>query len=77
MHTIVLSKKLLNSISLPGMGRSMELNGITHKENFDIRKAFSEGILQVEFEEEPEVYHRVINLWPDPHSMERFTLFIK
>lgn len=77
MQTLVVSKKMLNSLSLPGMGRSIEINGITAKENLEIRQAFPKGTLQVEFEEEPGVFYPVINLWPDPHSMTRVTLFIK
>jgi hypothetical protein len=77
MHTIVISKKRLNTLVLPGMGRSIELNGISDKENFEIRQVFPEGTLQVEFEEEPGVYHQVINIWPDPHSVTLLTLFIK
>jgi hypothetical protein len=77
MYTITISKKLLNGMSLPGMGRSAEINGISPEQNLAIRQAISQGGLQVEFEEEPGVFHPVTNLWPDPHSMDRLTVFIK
>ena len=64
-------------MSLPGMGRSAELNGVTEEQNMTMRQAFSQRVLQVEFEEEPGVFHAVTNLWPDPHSMDRLTVFIK
>lgn len=77
MNTIVISKKLLNPLALPGMGRSIELTGITEQKNVEIRQAYFDKTLQIEFEEELGVYHPVINLWPDPHSMDRMTIFIK
>jgi hypothetical protein len=76
MTTLTISKKLLNSISLPGMGKSVELTNISGGENLEIRQVFSQGSLQIEFSEEPGVYHSVINVWTDPHSMSRITLFI-
>lgn len=77
MKTLSVSKNLLNPIVLPGMGKSVELNHLTNEENQDIRQAFAENNLQIEFLEEPGQYHAVINLWADPHSMARMTLFIK
>ncbi len=77
MHTIAVSKKLLNPMTLPGMGRSLEINGISGQENLEIRQAFAGKTLQIEFEEEPGVYHPVLHMWPDPHSVDRVTLFIK
>lgn len=74
--TLTLSKKLLNSITLPGMGRSIELNGLTPEENQKLKQAYSTSNLQVEFEEEQGAFHEVLNLWADPHTTERMTLFI-
>ncbi|HET7657672.1 MAG TPA: hypothetical protein VFK37_05220 [Bacillales bacterium] len=77
MNTISVSKKMLNPILLPGMGRSIEIAKLSGRENLEIRKDFAEKKLQVEFSEEPGIYYPVINVWTDPHSMERITLFIK
>ncbi|HEX7056656.1 MAG TPA: hypothetical protein VF260_05600 [Bacilli bacterium] len=76
MQTVVVSKSQLNPVKLPGMGRSIELNELSGIKNIEIRQAFSRGALQVEFEEEPGVYHRVVNVWPDPHTTTRLTIFI-
>lgn len=77
MNTISVSKRLLNSMVLPGMGRSVELSKLSGEDNLALRQAYNNKSLQIEFVEEPGVYHTVINLWPDPHSMERMTLFIE
>lgn len=77
MKTISVSKKLLNSIALPGMGRSLEVTNLSGGENLEIRQAFADRNLQIEFAEEPGVYYPVINMWTDPHSMMRMTLFIQ
>lgn len=76
MYTVTVPKKRLNSMSLPGVGRSIEVSRISPLENVQIRQAFAKLELQVEFEEEPGKFYPVTTLWPDPHSMERLTLFI-
>lgn len=78
MDTIItLPKKELNAVSLPGMGRSIELSGLKAEEHATLKNAYSQSTLQVEFEEEIGTYHQVINIWPDPHTTEKLTLFIK
>ena len=77
MRTLLVSKKLLNPVFLPGMGRSLEIINLTGGENLEIRGAFSQQNLQVEFEEERGIFHTVINLWSDPHTMAKLTLFIE
>lgn len=74
--TITVSKTDLNSINLPGMGRSIELNGLKPDEHSTLREAFASKTLQVEFEEEKGTSYPVINLWSDPHSHSRLTVFI-
>ena len=76
MKVITVSKELLNPLSLPGMGRSLELNNISEGENMEIRNAYANKELVVRFEGE-EATHLVIQLWPDPHYISRLTIFIK
>lgn len=77
MKVLTVPKILLNPISLPGMGKSIEVNNLSQEESFEVRGAYSSRELYVEFEEEPGTTHPVINLWPDPHDQTRVTLFIK
>lgn len=76
MKTVTVSNALLSPMALPGMGRSVDLAGLTTVEVIDIRDAFAKGELFVEFTEEPGVTKQVINLWANPHSPQ-VTLFIK
>ncbi len=77
MKTLTLPRHVLNPMVLPGMGKSIELSGLTSPENIEIRNEWQKGELLIEFDDEPGVTHRVIHLWPDPHDMSRMTLFIK
>lgn len=77
MKTVIVSKSLLNPISLPGMGRSIELYDLPDVEVAEIRTAYLDQRLQVQFEGEDDVLHPVKNLWPDPHDKARMTLFIR
>ena len=77
MKTLTLSRNLLNPMVLPGMGRSIEVSGLTSADNLEIRSEWQKGELYIEFDDEPGSSHRAINLWPDPHDMSRLTLFIK
>lgn len=77
MKVITVPKSLLNPISLPGMGRSIEVNNLPQQEAFEVRGAYSAQQLYVQFEEGPNDTYPVINLWPDPHDPTRITLFIK
>jgi hypothetical protein len=76
MKTLTISKQYLNPISLPGMGRSLELSGLAEEELVDIRSAYASGTLYIEFTEEPDERYKVINVWANPHSPQ-ITLFIK
>ncbi|KPV42624.1 hypothetical protein [Alicyclobacillus ferrooxydans] len=76
MKVFVLSRVLLNPIALPGMGKSIDLPEMAPQENQEMRMAFSQGELYVEFDDEPGVTHKVINLWANPHSSQA-TLFIR
>lgn len=77
MKLVTVPKILLNPISLPGMGKSIEVNQLSPEESLEVRAAYSARELYVQFEEESGVTHPVINLWPDPHDSTRVTLFIK
>lgn len=77
MKVLKVPKFLLNPISLPGMGRSIEMNSLPPEDAFAVRNAYGVNELFVEFDEEPSEAHQVINLWPDPHDATRLTLFIK
>ncbi|QQE77182.1 hypothetical protein [Alicyclobacillus sp. SO9] len=76
MKTLTISNQYLNPVCLPGMGRSIELSGLDESELIDIRHAYTSGQLYIQFTEEPDEPHRVINLWANPHSPQ-ITLFIK
>lgn len=76
MKTLTISNQYLNPISLPGMGRSIDLPGMEEAELMEIRRAFAQKALFVSFTEAPEEKHLVINLWANPHSPQA-TLFIK
>jgi len=75
MKVITVSKSLLNPISLPGMGRSIEISGLSESDILDIRNAFSQKALCVEFTEEPGTKLPVVQLWANPHSPQ-ITLFV-
>ncbi|MCF8563370.1 hypothetical protein LLE49_01250 [Alicyclobacillus tolerans] len=77
MKVVTVPKILLNPITLPGMGRSIEVADVPQSEANQIRMAFAAQQLYVQFEEEQGVTYPVINLWPDPHDASRMTLFIK
>jgi len=77
VKVVTVPKMWLNPISLPGMGRSIEVNNLTQAESHEVRGAFAVADLHIEFEEEPGATHLVLNLWPDPHDSARATLFIK
>lgn len=74
--TITISKSYLNAIHLPGMGRSIELDGLKPEEHQALRQAFASQNLQVEFEEEKGTYYDVKNVWMDPHTNQKLTVFI-
>ena len=76
MKKLILPRGLLNPISLPGMGKSIDLGEMSGSENQEIRSAFAQGNLYVEFDDEPGVTHKVVNLWANPHSSQA-TLFIR
>ncbi|MCI0183548.1 MAG: hypothetical protein OWR52_01285 [Acidibacillus sp.] len=76
MNIVSLSKTQLNPISLPGMGRSIELVGLSPSEVSDLQAMYTNKDLFVEFTEEPDQQVPVINIWVNPHSAE-ITLFIK
>lgn len=70
-----IDRRRLNPVPLPGMGRSIELFGISEAEAAEIRAAFASKSLAVRFDGEEEE-HRVANIWPDPHDPSRMTVFI-
>jgi len=75
MKIITVSKVLLNTMSLPGMGRSIELIGIDDNEAMAIHQAYQSKTLYVEFAEEPGNRVAVRQIWANPHSAE-LTLFV-
>jgi len=75
MKTITVAKSLLNPISLPGMGRSVELSQVSEQELLAIRAAFTQHNLYIEFVEEPGQSFRVNQIWGNPHAPQ-ITLFI-
>lgn len=77
MKVLRLPQKLLNPINLPGMGRSLEINGLEADSRNRIQEAFSKRELFIDWEEKPGTRDQVVNLWPDPHDPSRITLFIK
>ncbi len=76
MHIITVSKRLFNPVRLPGMGRSIEINGLSDSEVVQIRQAFIQQHLAVEFEEEPGTQYPVIQLWANPHGGGQVTVFV-
>jgi len=77
MKVISVPQMSLNPISLPGMGRSIELSDVSDQEIFEIRSAFAEKQLFVTFTETAADPVLVINVWPNPHGGGQITLFIK
>ena len=75
MKIVTISKNLFNPISLPGMGRSIELTGLPAAEMLEISNSFSQRELYVEFTEEPGDRLLVIQLWSNPHAPQ-ITLFV-
>lgn len=57
------------------MGRSIEVPDLSESDAVQARKAFAEGQLFVEFEEEPGTELKVIQMWANPHSSQ-LTLFV-
>lgn len=76
MKIISVSKTLLNPITLPGMGKSIELAQLSAVEAAEIKQAFTANELFVEFSEEPGQTVQVISLWPNPHSTQ-LTVFVR
>lgn len=76
MKVVSVPKILLSPIALPGMGRSIDVAGLSAVEVLQIRSALAQGELFVEFEEEPGQQIPVINVWANPHQAQ-VTLFIK
>ncbi len=76
MHIVTVSKRLFNPVRLPGMGRSIEINDLSDSEVIQIRHAFTQQNLAVEFEEEPGTQYPVIQLWANPHGGGQVTVFI-
>ncbi len=75
MKVVTISKNLFNPISLPGMGRSMEVNDLSATDIMEIRTAFSKGELYVDFFKDPGTKLKVIQLWANPHAPQ-VTLFV-
>lgn len=75
MKVVKVSKNLLNPIRLPGMGRSIEVFGLSDVEVAEIRSAFAHQELVVEFEEDPGQQVPVVQLWANPHGSD-VTLFV-
>lgn len=75
MKTISISNMLFSPISLPGMGRSVELPEISESEANEVQVNFAKRELFVEFVENPGELLPVINLWRNPHSSQ-YTLFV-
>ncbi len=75
MKVFKVSQNLLNPIRLPGMGRSIEVFGLSEAEVVEIRSAFAQRELFVEFEEEPGQQLPVVQLWANPHGSD-VTLFV-
>ncbi|NMP23933.1 hypothetical protein [Sulfobacillus harzensis] len=75
MTVIPVSKRFFVAISLPGMGRSIDLVNQPPEEIQRIREAFQTGDLAIEFIEEPGTTYPVGKLWVNPHG-DQVTLFI-
>lgn len=72
------SKKNLNGLPLPGMGRSVELMGLTQEEHARIRTAFAASDLMLQWIEEGDQAPLPIRqVWSDPHDVSRMTLFFR
>ncbi|WDL97541.1 hypothetical protein [Alicyclobacillus sp. ALC3] len=75
MKVVKVSKNLLNPVRLPGMGRSIEVFGLSESEVLEIRSSFTRRELVVEFEEQPGQQLPVVQLWANPHGSD-VTLFV-
>ena len=75
LKIITISKNAFNPISLPGMGRSIEVTELSDTEIMDIRSAYLQNELYIEFTEEPGTQLPVLQLWTNPHSPQ-ITLFV-
>lgn len=72
---IPVSKRFFVGITLPGMGRSIDLINQSADDVAIIRRAYHAQDLAVEFIEEPGTIYPVIQLWINPHG-DQVTLFI-
>lgn len=75
MQVIQVSKRTFMPVSLPGMGRSVEVNDITREEIMRIQHLYANNDLAIEFIEEPGVQYPVIKIWVNPHGAQ-VTLFV-
>lgn len=75
MTVIPVSKRTFMPISLPGMGRSVEVNDITPEEIMRMQHLYAQQDLAIEFIEEPGVQYPVQKIWVNPHGSQ-ITLFI-
>lgn len=75
MEILKVSKRLFSPISLPGMGRSVEIDNVSREEAMQIQALFARQDLAVEFIEEPEIHYPVVQLWVNPHGGQ-VTVFI-
>lgn len=75
MKVVTVSKNLFNPIPLPGMGRSVEVAGLDEMELREVRAAFAQHELYLEFTEEPGTQLPVVQLWANPHAPQ-VTLFV-
>lgn len=75
LKIVTVSKDLFSPISLPGMGRSIEMAELPEREILDLRKAFAQGELYVTFTEEPDTRLMVKQMWINPHAPQA-TLFV-
>lgn len=75
MEVIRVSKRTFMPISLPGMGRSVEISDISWEEIMRIQERYAQHDLAIEFIEEPGVTYPVIKLWVNPHGAQ-ITLFV-
>lgn len=72
---IPVSKRFFVGITLPGMGRSIDLINQSADDVDTMRRAYHAQDLAVEFIEEPGTTYPVIQLWINPHG-DQVTLFI-
>jgi hypothetical protein len=75
MEVLKVSKNLFSPVSLPGMGRSIEVNDISREEILRIQSLVAQENLAVEFVEEPGTQYPVLRLWINPHEAQ-VTLFV-